>query len=89
MAYETILVEPKGAVALITLNRPKALNALNRQTLTDLVSAYDALVAGGQTRAVVLTGGGEKAFAAGATARGAAAAGPMSAGSAVGSARDA
>lgn len=65
MAYETILVEQKGAVAVLTLNRPKALNALSRQLITELHSAYDALIAGGQTRAVVLTGEG-KAFAAGA-----------------------
>ncbi|MBI5495152.1 MAG: enoyl-CoA hydratase/isomerase family protein [Deltaproteobacteria bacterium] len=66
MAYDTILVEQKGAVALITLNRPKALNALNRQLITELLSVYDALIAGGTTRSAVLTGAGDKAFAAGA-----------------------
>jgi len=66
MAFETILTEQKGAVAVVTLNRPKSLNALNKLLITELITAYDALVAGGQTRAVVLTGSGEKAFAAGA-----------------------
>ena len=42
MAYETILVEQKGAVTLITINRPQALNALNSQVLTDLIDAFAA-----------------------------------------------
>ncbi|MEW5850821.1 MAG: enoyl-CoA hydratase-related protein [Myxococcota bacterium] len=66
MAYETILVEQRGPVAVLTLNRPKSLNALNRQLITELTRAYDELIAAGATRAVVLTGSGEKAFAAGA-----------------------
>lgn len=40
--YETILVEQKGAVTLITLNRPQALNALNSQVLAELIEAFAA-----------------------------------------------
>ena len=65
MAYESILVEQQGAVTLITLNRPQALNALNTQTLTDLIAAFAAYDADDSQRCLVLTGS-EKAFAAGA-----------------------
>lgn len=63
--FETILLERKGRVALITLNRPKALNALNSQVLTDITAALDELESDDGVGAVVLTGS-EKAFAAGA-----------------------
>ncbi|TIU43891.1 MAG: enoyl-CoA hydratase, partial [Mesorhizobium sp.] len=43
MTYETIIVETRGKVGLITLNRPKALNALNSQVLRDVVAAVNAL----------------------------------------------
>jgi enoyl-CoA hydratase len=65
MSYETILVEQKGAVTLITLNRPQALNALNSQVLADLVSVFGAFDTDESQRCAVLTGS-EKAFAAGA-----------------------
>jgi len=65
MAYETILVERRGAVGLITLNRPKALNALNSQLLSELSAALDAAEADEAVRCLVLTGS-ERAFAAGA-----------------------
>ncbi|MES2290910.1 MAG: enoyl-CoA hydratase-related protein [Pseudomonadota bacterium] len=65
MTYETILVEARGAVTLVTLNRPHALNALNTQVLTDLIAAFVAYDADGSQRCLVLTGS-EKAFAAGA-----------------------
>lgn len=64
--YETILVEQKGAVTLITLNRPQALNALNSQVLAELIEAFAAYEADASQRCAVLTGSGEKAFAAGA-----------------------
>jgi enoyl-CoA hydratase len=63
--YETILVETKGAVTLITLNRPQALNALNSQVLSDLIDAFAKYDADDRQRCAVLTGS-EKAFAAGA-----------------------
>jgi enoyl-CoA hydratase len=65
MSYETILVEQQGAVTLITLNRPQALNALNSQLLADLVSAFGLFDSDNSQRCAVLTGS-EKAFAAGA-----------------------
>ncbi|MGE8132979.1 enoyl-CoA hydratase-related protein [Novosphingobium subterraneum] len=64
--YETILVEQKGAVTLITLNRPQALNALNSQVLAELIEAFADYEADASQRCAVLTGAGEKAFAAGA-----------------------
>ncbi len=66
MSYETILTETRGAVTLITLNRPQALNALNSQVLDDLIGAFAAFEADDSQRCAVLTGSGEKAFAAGA-----------------------
>ena len=65
MTYETILVEQRGAVTLMTLNRPQALNALNSQGLADLIAAFAAFDADDSQRCAVLTGS-EKAFAAGA-----------------------
>lgn len=65
MAHETIIVETRGKVGLVTLNRPKALNALNTQILTELVEAMSAFEANPEIGAMVLTGS-EKAFAAGA-----------------------
>ncbi len=65
MAYETIVTETRGKVGLITLNRPKALNALNSQVLADLVAAAKAFDADDGIGAMVVTGS-EKAFAAGA-----------------------
>lgn len=65
MAYETILLEKRGPVALVTLNRPKALNALNGQLIAELDAALTTLDADDDVAAVVLTGS-EKAFAAGA-----------------------
>lgn len=65
MAYETILVERRGRVALLTLNRPKALNALNAQLIGELERALTDLDVDNEVAVVVLTGS-EKAFAAGA-----------------------
>ncbi len=65
MAYENILVETRGAVGLITLNRPDALNALNARLMHDLGSALDTFEDDGAIGAIVITGS-EKAFAAGA-----------------------
>ncbi len=65
MAYETILVDIEDHVALITLNRPKALNALNAQLLGELGQALAAADKDKNVRAIIITGS-EKAFAAGA-----------------------
>jgi enoyl-CoA hydratase len=65
MTYETILVETIGRVALITLNRPKALNALNSQLMKELIAAVSAMDTDDGIGCIVLTGS-ERAFAAGA-----------------------
>ena len=65
MTYETILVETRGKVGLITLNRPQALNALNGQLVAEMGKAIDAFEADDAIGAIVVTGS-EKAFAAGA-----------------------
>jgi enoyl-CoA hydratase len=65
MTYETILIETHGAVTLVRLNRPQALNALNSQVLGELIEAFAAYDADASQRCLVLTGS-EKAFAAGA-----------------------
>lgn len=65
MTYENILAEKRGKVGLITLNRPKALNALNSQVLSELLAATKAFDADASVGAIVVTGS-EKAFAAGA-----------------------
>ena len=66
MTYETIVVEQQGAVTLVTLNRPQALNALNTQVLAELIEAFAAFEADASQGCAVITGSGEKAFAAGA-----------------------
>ncbi len=65
MTYETLLVETRGRVGWITLNRPAALNALNTQAMREIVAAAEAFDADGDIGAIVLTGS-ERAFAAGA-----------------------
>ena len=65
MAYENIIVETRGKVGLIRLNRPQALNALNRALMTDLTHALNAFEAEANIGCIVITGS-EKAFAAGA-----------------------
>jgi enoyl-CoA hydratase len=65
MAYETLIVETRGAVGLITLNRPQALNALNSTVLKELLQAHSDFEADDAIGAIVLTGS-ERAFAAGA-----------------------
>lgn len=65
MNYETLLVTQNGAVTLITLNRPQALNALNTKVLAELITAFSAYDADDSQFCAILTGS-EKAFAAGA-----------------------
>ena len=62
---EFVTYETEGAVGIITINRPKALNALNSQVLDDLNEAFDAVDLN-EIRALILTGAGEKSFVAGA-----------------------
>ena len=65
-SYETLLLERRGRVALITINRPAKLNALNIQTRAEGAAALDELREDEGVRVVVFTGAGEKAFVAGA-----------------------
>ncbi|EHQ90752.1 short-chain-enoyl-CoA hydratase [Desulfosporosinus youngiae] len=66
MEYANLLLEKNGAVAVLTINRPKALNALNSDTLSELSTALDELGRDSGVKVVILTGSGEKAFVAGA-----------------------
>jgi enoyl-CoA hydratase len=64
--FEHLLVDRDGAVALVTVNRPQVLNALNAATLDELGRLMTSLAGDAAIRAVVITGAGEKAFIAGA-----------------------
>ncbi|MBI4467364.1 MAG: enoyl-CoA hydratase/isomerase family protein [Acidobacteria bacterium] len=66
MPYENLLYEKRDPVAVITVNRPKVLNALNRRTLEELDAAVREVIADDSIRVGILTGAGEKAFVAGA-----------------------
>ncbi|MBI2835697.1 MAG: enoyl-CoA hydratase/isomerase family protein [Acidobacteria bacterium] len=66
MTYDNLLIERDGAVAVITVNRPKLLNALDSQTIDELRRAVLDLKADEAVRVVILTGSGDKAFVAGA-----------------------
>jgi enoyl-CoA hydratase len=66
MDFENLLVTRDRAVATITINRPKALNALNSHTVNELLEASHDLEIDPDVRAIILTGAGEKAFVAGA-----------------------
>lgn len=66
MEYTNLILEQNGAIAVLTINRPKALNALNSDTLTELSTALDELGRDSSVKVVILTGSGEKSFVAGA-----------------------
>ena len=66
LALENVLYEKKGAIAYVTLNRPKVLNALNKQTWEELRTAFEDARDDAEVRGVILTGAGNKAFIAGA-----------------------
>jgi enoyl-CoA hydratase len=66
MALENVLVEKRGRVAILTINRPDKLNALNIATRNEILAAFDRLEKDDEVRVVVVTGAGEKAFIAGA-----------------------
>jgi enoyl-CoA hydratase len=66
MAYENILVERTPPYAVITLNRPRQLNALSHATLQEISQELDGLKADDSIRAIIITGSGDRAFAAGA-----------------------
>jgi len=66
MAYENLLVERHDGVMVVTINRPKVLNALNAQTLTELGQVLDEVERDDTVRVIVLTGAGDRSFVAGA-----------------------
>jgi enoyl-CoA hydratase len=66
MALQNVLIEQRGGVARVTVNRPDKLNALNVATRNDLVTAFEELGRDTEVRVVVITGAGDKAFVAGA-----------------------
>ena len=65
MGYETLLVSKSNGVAVLTLNRPEVLNALNFQLVTELDQAIKEAEEDDDTRAIIITGAGERAFSAG------------------------
>lgn len=65
MSEDRILTETKGAVGILTINRPKVMNALDIPTITELEASFAALEADKNVRVIVVTGAGEKAFVAG------------------------
>src|SRR5262247_3414764 len=66
LTLKNVLYEKKGAIAYVTLNRPKVLNALNQATWENLRTAFEAARDDAGVRGVILTGAGDKAFIAGA-----------------------
>jgi enoyl-CoA hydratase len=66
LTLENVLYEKRGAIACVTLNRPKVLNALNKKTWQDLRTAFEAARDDDEVRGAILTGAGDKAFIAGA-----------------------
>lgn len=66
LSLETVLYEKKGAIAYVTLNRPKVLNALNKQAVADLKAAFEDARDDSEVRGVIFTGAGDKSFIAGA-----------------------
>src|SRR5258706_6021393 len=66
LALQNVLYEKKGAIAYVTVNRPKVLNALNQRTWDDLRAAFEEARHDAEVRGVILTGAGDKSFIAGA-----------------------
>ena len=66
MSFETILIQRELSTAIVTINRPNKLNALNKATIDELQDAFKELQKDKKVKAIILTGSGEKAFVAGA-----------------------
>lgn len=66
MSYNNLLLEQNNGIATITINRPSKLNALNKETIQELHDAFEACDADADTKVIIITGSGEKAFVAGA-----------------------
>jgi enoyl-CoA hydratase len=66
MSYQNLLIEKKGPLAIVKVNRPDKLNALNAVTIDELQNAFSDFKTDDQVKVIILTGSGEKAFVAGA-----------------------
>ena len=66
LKLENVVYDKKGPIAYVTLNRPKVMNALNKATILELRAAFEDARDDSAVHGVILTGAGEKAFAAGA-----------------------
>jgi enoyl-CoA hydratase len=66
MEFNHLKISRKEAIATVTIDRPKVLNSIDRQAMLELQAAFDALMADSGVRVIIFTGGGEKAFMAGA-----------------------
>ncbi len=66
MPYETLFCEKRDGIAFVTIHRPEKLNALNQQVMSELRACFEHLRDDAETRAVILTGSGDKSFVAGA-----------------------
>ncbi|MFH0959179.1 MAG: enoyl-CoA hydratase-related protein [Pseudomonadota bacterium] len=66
MTYKNIEYSTRNSIGILTINRPKALNALNSQTIVEIRSLLAEIKSGGEIRVLIITGSGEKAFVAGA-----------------------
>ncbi|HEY7750884.1 MAG TPA: enoyl-CoA hydratase-related protein, partial [Ignavibacteriaceae bacterium] len=66
MSFENLLLNIQNSIAVVTINRPDKLNALNKKTLSELETVFQKLKDDDSVKVVIITGGGEKAFVAGA-----------------------
>lgn len=66
MNYDNIILKREGKTAIITINRPESLNALNSKTISELSTVFENLNSDNEIRVIILTGSGEKSFVAGA-----------------------
>ena len=69
MEFKNLLVEIEDGIAVVTINRPKALNALNTETLSELDACFAEIEANPDVKVLILTGSGQKSFVAGADRR--------------------
>ncbi|MDF2928128.1 MAG: Crotonyl-CoA hydratase [Anaerospora sp.] len=66
MTYQNLLFEKEGSIGLLTINRPKVLNALNRETMTEICQVVGKIATDPEVAVLIITGAGEKSFVAGA-----------------------
>lgn len=66
MTFENVILEKEGSLAVLTVNRPKALNALNKETLADIKAALEDIEQDAAIKVAIITGAGDKSFVAGA-----------------------